>query len=124
MDAREGHAVRDRIKTIAGYIAFSHRVTGRMTFAALGLLALGTAWCLLAGFVDLRIVYDALGGGWVGAAGIASGIILAPLTYGVAPLYALFIWADPMPLLFTIAGTGVLALLAPHISVRASRLSR
>jgi len=83
----------------------------RLTWAGLVLFALGVAWWLLAGFVDLVVVFDALGRGAVGAAGVASGIVLLPFTYAVAPLYALFTWGDWMPFILSAAGSSVLALI-------------
>lgn len=83
----------------------------RLTYAGLVLFALGTACWLLAGFVDLVVVFDALGRGAVGAAGVASGILLLPFTYAAAPLYAVLTWGDWMPLILSAAGTSVLALL-------------
>jgi hypothetical protein len=83
----------------------------RLTFAGLLLYALGAAWWLLAAFVDLAIVHEALGRGATGAAGVAFGIVLLPLVYAVAPLYAVLNWSDWMPLLFSTAGASLLALL-------------
>jgi hypothetical protein len=87
------------------------RLMRRLTYGGLVLFALGVAWWLLAGFVDLVVVFDALGRGAVGAAGVAGGIVLLPLTYAVAPLYAALNWGDWMPLLLSAAGSSVLALI-------------
>ncbi len=83
----------------------------RLTYAGLILFALGVAWWLLAGFVDLIMVFDALGRGAIGAAGVAGGIVLLPLVYALAPLYAVVAWGEWMPLIFSAAGSSVLALL-------------
>jgi hypothetical protein len=83
----------------------------RLTYVGLVLFALGVAWWLLAGFVDLIVVFDALGRGAVGAAGVAGGIVLLPLVYALAPLYAVVTWGDWMPLIFSAAGSSVLALI-------------
>ena len=87
-----------------------------MTYAGLVLFALGVAWWLLAGFVDLAVVFDAMGRGAVGAAGVAGGIVLLPLTYTLAPLYAALTWGDWMPLIFSAAGSSVLALIGGFMS--------
>jgi hypothetical protein len=84
----------------------------RLSYGGLVVLALGIAWWLLAGFVDLHVVFDALGGGVLGAAGVAGGIVLLPLVYSLAPLYAAVTWGDWMPLIFSAAGSSVLALVA------------
>jgi len=87
------------------------RLLRRLTYAGIALSALGVAWWLLAGFVDLVVVFDALGRGAVGAAAVAFGIVLLPFTYTVAPLYAGVTWGDWMPLLVSAAGSSLLALL-------------
>jgi hypothetical protein len=83
----------------------------RLTYVGLVLFALGVAWWLLAGFVDLIVVFDALGRGAVGAAGVAGGIVLLPLVYALAPLYAVVAWGDWMPFIFSAAGSSVLAVI-------------
>ncbi len=87
----------------------------RLTYAGLILFALGVAWWLLAGFVDLLVVFDALGRGAVGATGVAGGIVLLPLVYVLAPLYAVVAWGDWMPLIFSAAGSSVLAVIAAFL---------
>lgn len=88
-----------------------HRLIRRLTYAGLVPFALGVAWWLLAGFVDLAVLFDALGRGAAGAAAVAGGVILLPFTYTVAPLYAGLVRADWMPLVFSAAGSCLLALL-------------
>jgi hypothetical protein len=99
------------LKATAELGRLQQRLLRRLTYAGLVLFALGVAWWLLAGFVDLVVVFDALGRGAVGAAGVAGGIVLLPLTYAVAPLYAALTWGDWMPLLFSAAGSSILALI-------------
>lgn len=88
----------------------------RLTYAGLVLFALGAACWLLAGFVDLVVVFEALGRGAVGAAGVVSGIILLPFTYSIAPLYSALTWGDWMPFLLSAAGCWVLAPMSRHMS--------
>ncbi len=96
----------------------------RLTYAGLVLFALGIAWWLLAGFVDLVVVFDALGRGAIGAAGVAGGIVLLPVVYAMAPIYAAYAWGDWMPLLFSAAGSSVLTLIAAFLHHGRSRRTR
>jgi len=96
----------------------------RLTYAGLALSALGVAWWLLAGFVDLVVVFDALGRGAVGAAAVAGGIVLLPFTYTVAPLYAAVTWGDWMPFVFSAAGSSLLALLGRFVPLSGVRRCR
>ncbi len=110
--------MRRFLKSAIDLALLPQRTAGRLPWDRLILLALGIACWLVAGFVDLRILFDALGGGIVGALGVAGGITLLPLTFGASPLYALFEWGDWMPLVFTCAGPGILALMAPQLNRR------
>ena len=100
------------------------RLLRRLTFAGVALSAVGIALWLMAGFVDLVVVFEAMGRGAVGAAAVAGGIVLLPFTYTVAPLHAGVTWGDWMPLLVSAAGSSLLALLdrfLPRNSVPRSR---
>ena len=110
--------MRESLRTIAEFVSLSQRLTARLTYAGLVILALGVAWWLIAGFLDLHVVFDALGGGLFGAFGVVGGLTLLPWVYGLAPLYALFTWGDWTPLAFTFAGTTVVTLIGPHLKTR------
>ncbi len=103
-----------KLKPTIRLLVRTRRFLDRLNYAGLVVLALAAAWWIVSGVVDLRVVFDAVGGGFVGALGIAGGIILLPFTLGLAPLYALSASGDWIPLLATCAGSPALLLVAPR----------
>jgi len=51
-------------------------------------------------FLAVKVVYSVLGG-W----GIVGGLVLAPVVFGIAPWYALFVLGDSYPLLIVYGAT-------------------
>ena len=68
----------------------------------------GGVWVIYVLVLQLEIVVDATGWGiWA----VILGILFFPITFTVAPIYALIAWDDAYPLIVTYGGAGAFIIL-------------